>query len=201
MVEKSILEKMYREDQLSMMEIAGRLHMTHHGVRYWMQKYEISARSRSDATYVKRNPDGDPFKIKTDLTPAEMALMGVGLGLFWGEGNKANDTAVRLGNTDPALLCTFNRFLREICGVEEKKIRFWLQIFSDINEAEALDYWMYKLGVTRDRFTPHVIVSPPQGKGTYRNRSKYGVVTVFVCNKKLRDWLTEQLVMYEYKPT
>lgn len=201
MIEKLILEKLYLQEKLSMVEIAQKLNVGNHAVVWWMTQHGILRRSRSEASYARHNPNGDPFRIKSSLTTDEERLMGIGLGLYWGEGNKANDLAVRLGNSDPNLLRTFHQFLREICGVEEEKIRFWLQVFSDIDESEALAYWLRELGVERDRFTPHVIVSPPQGKGTYRNKSKYGVVTLFVCNKKLRDWFSEQLKVYGYMPT
>ncbi len=193
MIAKSVLEDLYITERLSMMEIASRLNSTPHKVEWWMQKYQMPRRSWSEATYVKRNADGDPFTIKTDLSPSEQFLLGLGLGLYWGEGNKASPNAVRLGNTDPQVIKSFVKFLREICGVQEQKIRFWLQIFQDIEKEEAMRYWLNELNVSRDRFLPTIVVSPSQGKGTYKNKSKYGVVTVVVCNKKLRDWILDQL--------
>jgi hypothetical protein len=193
MIERSLLEKLYQDDKLSMVEIANRLEVSPHKVIWWMEKYQIPRRTWSEATYVKRNGTTDPFEILTKVSTEEIFLYGLGLGLYWGEGTKASLTAVRLGNTDPALLRYFIRFLRKICGVKLKKIRFALQIFEDINEEEAIAYWLKELGVSREQFARKIIISPRQGKGTYHKKSQYGVVTVMVNNKKLRDWLVHKL--------
>ena len=53
---------------LSMAEIAQREHVSLNTVAYWMKKYNIPRRTWSEATYVKSNPDGDPYKIKQLIT-------------------------------------------------------------------------------------------------------------------------------------
>lgn len=196
MLNKRVLEKLYLSDSLSMSEIASRLNVTIHVVNYWMKIHSIPKRNWSDATYVKRNPSGDPFEIKLSLNADEKVLYGLGLGLYWGERNKASKVAVRLTNSDPRVIQTFIRFLREICRVDDRKIRFWLQIFGDIDKETALKYWQNQVGYSDDHFLPSVVVSPTQGKGTYKNKSLYGVLTVMVCNKKLRDWLVNEIDSY-----
>ncbi len=178
---------------MSMAEIAKQNNWSVHKVQWHLDKQHISRRSRSDAVYLKHNPNGDPFCFKTPQTTAEAELLGWGLGLYWGEGTKANPTAVRLGNTDPALLRKFIKFLIEICGVSEGRIRYGLQIFEDINPENAVAYWLKELNITREQFLPTIVVSPSQGKGTYRKKSEYGVVTVYFNNKKLRDILVGML--------
>lgn len=61
-----------------------------------MDKYQIKRRSISDAIYHKHNPKGDPFKVKPINNIEEAQLLGMGLGLYWGEGNKANKDLVTL---------------------------------------------------------------------------------------------------------
>lgn len=184
---------MYWNERLSMFEVASRLKVSPHKIQWWMDKHNIKRRSRSEATYCKQNVDGDPFNIKTNLNDKEQFLLGLALGIYWGEGTKLNKTAVRIGNTDPDLINVFISFLDKICRLKKEKIKFGLQIFDDINKEEALNYWEKSLGFSRKHFFPKVIVSPSQGKGTYRNKSRFGVITLCVCNKKLRDWLVEQL--------
>ena len=75
-----------------------------------MNKYGIKRRSISDAIYEKHNPNGDPFSIKEVTTIEEAKLYGLGVGVYWGEGNKANKHSVRLGNTDPDLILRFVDF-------------------------------------------------------------------------------------------
>ena len=65
-----------------MKEISDKTGWKYEKIIYWMQKFNIPRRSRSEATYVKRNPNGDPFKIKKNLTKNEILLRGLGLGLY-----------------------------------------------------------------------------------------------------------------------
>src|SRR3989344_2914295 len=94
-----------------MQEIADFLNCSLHKVAYWMEKHQVKTRSRSDATYLKRNPNGDPFKFRQPKNLGEAWLFGLGIGLYWGEGTKANQGSVRLGNTDPELIKKFIQFL------------------------------------------------------------------------------------------
>lgn len=188
MIAKEQLEKLYLHDKISMMDIALRLDCSVNKVVYWMDKYQIKRRTISDAIYHRANPKGDPFLLKLATTLEEAKLLGLGIGLYWGEGTKASTHQVRLGNSDPALLKNFINFLVKICGVERSRLKFGLQIFTDINPAEALTYWVRELNVDVSQFYKvHVTISG--SIGTYRKRSKYGVVTVYFNNKKLRDIL------------
>lgn len=67
------LENLYLSGS-SMSEIAVNLECSIHKVVYWMNKYGIKRRSRSEALYIKLNPKGDPFKIKKILEPEESLL-------------------------------------------------------------------------------------------------------------------------------
>lgn len=46
-----------------------------------------------------------------------------GVMLYWGEGDKASWSGVRMSNTDPQLLKLFVTFLHDICGLETKDIK------------------------------------------------------------------------------
>jgi hypothetical protein len=186
MIKQDILTDLYLNKGLSMMEIATQLGCSHNQVVYWMGKYGIKRRSISDAVYQRRNPNGNPFVVQSIDTLAKAELFGLGMGLYWGEGTKASKYAVRLGNTDPALLRTFTRFLVELFHVDQTKLKYGLQIFTDIDENEALKYWCKELGAESSQFYKiHKTVSG--SIGTYRYKSRYGVVTVYFHNKKLRD--------------
>jgi len=192
MLKKAELENLYLNKNKSMQEIADLLKCSLHKVSYWMEKYEIKSRSRSDATYGRYHPHGDPFKVKKPISMGDYELMGLGLGLYWGEGTKSSKTAVRLGNTDPKLIKKFIEFLVKICGVKKEDMRFGLQIFNDINPQTALNFWLRELNAKRSQFFK-IIVTPSRGKGTYKKKLEYGVLTVHYGNKKLRDILVGAL--------
>ena len=103
MIDRTILEELYLGAKLSVVQIAVQLNCSANKVAYWMKQYGIPCRSISEAVYTRHNPLGDPFTIRPIVTVDDARLLGIGIGLYWGEGTKANRHAVRLGNTDPEL--------------------------------------------------------------------------------------------------
>jgi hypothetical protein len=194
MLDESVLRELYLKDKKSVLDIGKILGCSAHKVSYWMAKYSISLRTYSEATYVKRNPNGDPFVFRYPSNTKEAQLFGLGLGLYWGEGNKANLNSVRLGNTNPILIETFIDFLITFFQIEKKDLKFGLQLFSDMDPEEALDFWVKQLNIHRSQINKPVITISGS-IGTYRNKSQYGVLTVMYHNKKLRDVLVGLLPM------
>lgn len=192
MIEKSVLEMLYFQEGKSQQEIALLLKCSLNQVAYWMKNYGLKTRSISQAVYQRRNPGGDPFRFHLPTTMDEAFLYGLGFGLYWGEGTKANLGSVRLGNTDARLIKAFMRFLVELFGVEKRDFRFSLQIFSDIDKNVATRYWVRALGVDRSQFTKPTI-TPYRSLGTYRKKSRYGVATVYYHNTRLRNLVVEHL--------
>lgn len=192
MLKKQTLSDLYTTQQLSSMQIAGQLGCSANKVNYWLKKYNIPKRSIGDAIYTKNHPDGDPFVVPVIDTVQKAYLHGLGIGLYWGEGTKANKYSVRLGNTDPELLKHFIQFLIELYEVKIDDMRFGLQIFTDIDPASAIAFWSKELSVTESQFYK-IHITKSGSIGTYRNKSKYGVVTVYYHNKRLRDILVNAL--------
>jgi hypothetical protein len=191
-ITKNKLIDFYFSQKKSVPEIAKKLNCSENKINYWLRKNDIRKRSISEAIYIKNNPKGDPFEFNLPKNVEEARLFGMGLGLYWGEGTKANKTAVRLGNSDATLLNTFIKFLVTFFQIRKKDLRFHLHVFTDISLNEAYEYWTKKLKVSKEQFYKPIITKT--GKlGTYRNKSKYGVVTVYYCNKKLRDLLMDNL--------
>jgi hypothetical protein len=188
MITKEKLEQLYIKKGRSMQEIATVFSCSVNKIQYWIRKHGIKTRSISDAVYLKNNPNGDPFQFRKPQTLADAKLFGFGLGLYWGEGTKANKHSVRLGNTDPDLIAVFIKFLEEIFCVRRSDMKFGLQIFSDMTEEETLDFWTKTLTIKKSQFYKTTI-TPYRSIGTYRQKTKYGVVTVYYHNKKLRDKL------------
>lgn len=186
MIEKVKLVRWYVQDKKSTKQISHLLKCSENKVTYWLQKHQIAKRSIADAMYARYNPHGHPFAFQQPRRADEWFLYGLGLGLFWGEGNKVNRHSVRLGNADPALIKTFLRFLREVYHIDESKLRFGIQVFSDVAPEHALSFWRRQLGVPKSAFSK-VVVTPSRRTGTYRKKSQYGVLTVYFSNVKLRD--------------
>lgn len=186
MVSKQLLEDHYLRQGQSMQQIADQLDCSLHTIAYWMAKHGISRRSISDAVYQRHNPTGDPFQVKTPATLSDAELYGMGVGLYWGEGTKADKASVRLGNSDPKLIEVFIEFLDRFFAVRRADLRFGLQIFHDQDPKQSIRFWTERLAISPEQlYKPTITISV--GKGIYRNKSKYGVLTVYFHNTKLRD--------------
>lgn len=176
----------YSDKKLSAREISLKFGCSENKIHYWLKEYGIKKRSIKDATYIKANPFGDPFSTKKLTSNLDWFLYGLGIGLYWGEGNKANKHAVRLGNADPALIKFFLLFLHETYKIDSKKLRFGLQLFTDTDPTVAKKFWCKQLGVMPGQFHKTTITKQNK-KGTYRKKLQYGVLTVYFSNRKLRD--------------
>lgn len=189
---KTDIERLYLKEGKSVHDIALLFKCSDNKVNYWFAKFGIAKRTISEAIYLKRNPNGDPFLFKKPQSKEDIFLFGLGLGLYWGEGTKRNRTAVRLGNTDPALVKAFILFLQRNYGVPKEKFRFGIQVFSDMKPKEVLAFWTKHLGFPAKHFGK-VIVTPTRGEGSYTQKVRHGVLTVYVSNKKLRDLLCAEI--------
>lgn len=197
-IPQDLLESLYNSGR-SMAEIAHVLNCSIHKVVYWMDKYSLRRRSHSEASYMKANPNGDPFQIKEKLNTKEMFLYGLGIGIYWGEGEKVSKNAVRVANTDPHIIKTFTKFLLNICGLEKRKLLYNLICFNDSDPEEVKNFWAKELEISPEKFGKIVQIAA-QGKGTYRKKSKFGVCIVIVGNIKLKAWIMNQ-IQKVYQPT
>ena len=154
-------------------------------INYWLKKYKIRKRTISEAIYQFKNPKGDPFKIKVPTGLTDGILYGLGLGLYWGEGEKRGGSSLRLANTDFRLINKYILFLENICGIKKTSLRFGLHIFNDVDSEKALFHWMKNLKIKRNQFYK-VQITKSRGSGTYRYKSEYGVIIVYFNNTKLK---------------
>lgn len=191
-MDKKLLELWYLRDKKSVHTIARELNCSDGKINYWMEKHFIPKRSISEAIYTKNNPKGDPFTPVTTKIDTNSFLFGLGLGLYWGEGTKKNLSSVRLGNTDPHLVRAFILFLRKSYDIDESRLRFALQIFTDMDQNKEERFWQTFLKVSAEQF--YKTINTRSGRvGTYREKSKHGVLTIYFHNKKLRDILINEI--------
>lgn len=186
MIEKAFLEEKYIKQNCSVADIATQLGCSQNKITYWLKKHGFKKRSISEALYIQKNPEGNPFSFRAPNKNGEWFLYGLALGLYWGEGNKKSKTAIRIGNTDPDLLRYFLEFLTDLYQVDVSRLRYGLQIFSDTSEKKAQQYWCKKLSIKPSGFQK-IVVTPSRKKGTYTQKSEYGVLTIYFSNTKIRD--------------
>lgn len=186
------LTALYIDEKLSLSEMSSKTNIKTHKIRYWMDKYGIKRRQRSDANYIKANPYGEPYKIKTKLTRQEVKLKYLALGLYWGEGSKTTIHGVKVTNSDPGVIKQFQKYLHKVCQVRDDKIRFYLQTFKDNNIDKAKNYWAKQMLIDPSRInTCNPIKS--MGDGTYKKISSNGVMTIAFYNIHLRSYIMNEL--------
>lgn len=198
-IPKSDLEKMYLSGK-SMYQMAKIFCCSQNKIVYWMNRYEIKRRTRSEAAYLSGNPEGNPFNLDeiNNLSKSDMFLYGLNIGLYWGEGEKTTKHAIRVTNSDPYVIIRFRDFLLNICKLKPSKIRYYLICFNDIDQETAKKYWANLLKISSDKFGK-IVVIPSQGKGTYKKKSKYGVCTIYAGNMKLKSWILGEIEKLKYK--
>lgn len=167
-----------------MSEIARSQKVSLNTIAYWMSKYGIKSRNRSEAIYLKRHPKGNGFEIRED----DLELLGMGVALYMGEGTKKGH-GVRFTNSDPEIIRLFLRFLLVVCGVQKEKIRAWINYFDDSHYQDVLNFWTKETGIkVKNFYKPFV---RKRKLGTYEKKSIYGTITILFTNKKLKDQIEE----------
>jgi predicted DNA-binding protein YlxM (UPF0122 family) len=136
---KENLNRLYWIDKLSLQEIAQRYNVHLTSVLKRMKKFGIPRRNFSEANYVFH--DGKPkYKIKTILNDEEEKLKIAGVMLYWAEGYKGG-MGIDFANSDPDMIRLFLKFLRQICGIGESRLRVYLYAYEDQNIDALKDFW------------------------------------------------------------
>lgn len=120
----------------------------------------------------------------------ELKLLGAMA--YWTEGSKTKDSLVKFTNSDPKFIKFALKWLREVCGVPEEKLRVHLRIHSDLNRKQIEQYWSKMTGIPLNRFHKTTFkISSSSGKRY--NKLNYGIATITVCDTNLfyriRGWI------------
>lgn len=117
--------------------------------------------------------------------------------LYWAEGAKyEGGTVVDFANSDPAMIAIFLKFLRCVCGVNEKRLRVYPYFYSNQNLKENLRFWQTITGIPQQQFTK------PYVRKDYRIEKKskmpFGMIHIRYSDKKLllliKEWINEYKV-------
>ncbi len=119
----------------------------------------------------------------------------IGIALYWAEGYKRprivngkmrTSHSVSMTNSDPALMKTFLRFLREVCLVPEERITANLRIYEHQNANYLLDFWSKATNIPPSKFQKfyYGISKSSLGKRPF-NVLPYGTIQVRVNDTKL----------------
>jgi len=114
-------------------------------------------------------------------------LYVAGCMLYWAEGDKGRN-AVRLANSDPAVIRHFAEFLRVAFGVADERFRITCNLFADHEgrQKEIEDFWLATLGLGRACLCKSVVNRYSKySKKKRRNKLPYGTCRVTVHSTEI----------------
>ncbi|MBI2588928.1 hypothetical protein HYW35_01840 [Candidatus Saccharibacteria bacterium] len=103
----------------------------------------------------------------------------LGLGLYIGEGSKTTES-IRIINSDPAIIITGIRWLREICNLPLNNIVIRLHIYPDTNKQEAIKFWRSITDIPKKNFRNPTIDHRTDKKSKKTGKLPYGTAHIMV---------------------
>ncbi len=110
-------------------------------------------------------------------------LFIAGIMLYWGEGDKASPHRISLTNADPDMMKIFVAFINEFCKIDEKRVKAWLLLYPDLDEAICKKYWVTQAGLENIDFNKSIVI---QGRHTTK-RLGHGVCTVVLSSRYFKE--------------
>lgn len=195
----NLIKKLYYKEGLSTIEIAKKLQITPWIVQKFMVRNKLPRRTFSEANAERFKKQPITFSLKQKLSLEERELKIAGIMLYWAEGGKPNPKnrmwTVDFANSDPLMIELFLRFLRQVCGVDEKRLRVLLYCYADQDIENLNNFWYNITAVNPKQFIkPYIRKDFLPGKS---GKMRYGLAHVRYSDKKLliqiEDWIKEYL--------
>lgn len=183
---------MYRSGK-SAQQIAAHFNVSIGAVYYALRKQDEPRRSHAEANGLAFESKASSYQIKPQLSQEDESLKLAAVMLYWAEGCKLGKQ-IDFTNSEPEMVLLFRRFLSEICGVDEQRIRCSIYCYEGQDIGKLTSFWSCFLRIPLTQFTKPYIkkaaVPGPRGP-----RMVYGLVHIRYCDKKLLrqilDWIEE----------
>ncbi len=198
-IDINLVGKLYLEERKSVPEMAKLLNTSTHIIYSLMSKNNILRRTPAELNALRFHNKKPSFNLKRYLSLKDRELKVIGTMLYWGEGfQSAAATGVDFANSSPQMIVLFLRFLRQVCGIDELKLRVYLYCYSNQNPGELIDFWSNITHIPESQFTkPYVRYDFDPAK---LNKMKHGLIHIRYYDKKLlqsiRDWIQEYVQRY-----
>ncbi|MDO8566020.1 MAG: hypothetical protein Q7S04_02420 [Candidatus Moranbacteria bacterium] len=180
--EERLVRDLYLKD-FTGQEVATQLKVSLKQVYDSLRRQNIPRKSLLEQNRLRFQKKPLSFVFSEKLSSKDRELLVAGLMLYYGDGAKTGNT-VDFANSDPMLLKLFLKFLKNICGIDNEKLRFYLYCFSDQNSNSLIRYWCSHLSVKPGQFTkPYVRLTLNKGKRTMTN----GVLHIRYSDKRLLE--------------
>jgi hypothetical protein len=164
-------------------EVAASLGITISRVYRTLKAHPIELRTMQDYNKTRFISSPLSFSLVKKTTTKQRELTIAGLMLYFAEGAKTGVT-VDFANSSPALVKLFLNFLREVCQIDENRVRLYLYCFANQDVNYLVHYWSEYLKVSSDKFTKPYI---KKTLGQQKRIMKYGLLHVRYSDKRLLE--------------
>ena len=196
-IPKNIIPKIVKLYQTghSAKQIGDQLQYPLNAVYYAMRKHTIIRRDGKASAAARFAQKELSFSVPRTFTPLHKRLQLIGVTLYWAEGYKTEKSkGIDFANSDPTMALVFMRFLREVCRVDESRIRILLYSHDEQKVEQQVQYWSRLLKVPIQNFSKPYIAQTHK-KLEKNHKMPYGLVHLRYADKKLLllvlDWIEE----------
>ncbi|OHA61569.1 MAG: hypothetical protein A2556_02320 [Candidatus Vogelbacteria bacterium RIFOXYD2_FULL_44_9] len=180
----NLVKKLYYEDGFSASQIAKTLGVSLDSTYYFMRRNDLKRRLASESNNLIWQKKLPSYVLNNKLGPKAEQLKNIGVTLYWGEGYKAESACgVDFANSDIEMIKVFMRFLREICGIREDRLRIYLYCYSNQKPLDLIKFWSRITKVSPRQFSrPYIRTDFVESK---KAKMPHGMIHVRYGDKKL----------------
>ena len=180
----NLVKKLYYEDGFSASQIAKTLGVSLDSTYYFMRRNDLKRRLASESNNLIWQKKLPSYVLNNKLGPKAEQLKNIGVTLYWGEGYKAESASgVDFANSDIEMIKVFMRFLREICGIREDRLRIYLYCYSNQKPLDLIKFWSRITKVSPRQFSrPYIRTDFVESK---KAKMPHGMIHVRYGDKKL----------------
>lgn len=187
------VKRFYYKEKLSVQDVANKLNVSIDAVFYCMRKNGLKRRKANESNSIKYEKATPSFKLKKLDSEKLRILKTIGVMLYWGEGHKLGKTTVDFANSDNDMISLFLKFLRKVCGIDEKRLRVYAYFYSNQDVNKNINYWSKLTKISRSQFTkPYIREDFREDK---KDKMPYGLIHIRYSDKKLlnviKNWIKE----------
>ena len=196
-IDKGSIEQvrnLYCNKQYSVNDVAKKMGVSIDAVFYCMRKNGIERRKNNETNAIKYQKAATSFRLKKINSEELRTLKVIGVMLYWGEGGKSDTmSGIDFANSDRDMIIMFLKFLRQICGIDEKRLRVYSYFYSNQDADKNIDYWSKLTKISKQQFTrPYIRKDFREDK---KDKMPYGLIHIRYNDKKLlalvKSWIDE----------
>lgn len=158
----------------------------------WVENFRETMRKKREEVELKAYLEQK--KIIGRITKRDLMMLGVGL--YWGEGQKGG-SSVSVSNTDPRIILFSLLWLEKCFGISRTSsiVKIYTHLYSDMDIKSEIGYWKKTLGVERKQFTKPYIKLSKKSELDYKGFG-HGTCRIQVASAKIKRQITATMKIF-----